>query len=102
MNEFLDQVWLNNTVRSYLIVAIIILVVIIVKKYIGQYIAGLIFHFVKSVWKDVDKKAFTSLVSRPLGFFLAILVAVTTLYNLYFPEQLNGRYISCYSKRADS
>ena len=89
MNEFLDKVWLDNTVRSYLIGLIIILFVIIIKKYIAQYIAGLIFHFVKAVWKDVDKKTFTSLVARPLGFFLVILVAVTTLYELRFPEQLN-------------
>jgi len=89
MNEFLDQVWLDNTVRSYLIVVLIILFVLIVEKYIAHYVAGLIFHFVKSVWKDVDKKTFTSLVARPLGFFLVILVAVTTLSKLRFPVQLN-------------
>ena len=89
MNEFLDQVWLDNTVRSYLIVVLIILFVLIVKKYIAQYVAGLIFHFVKAVWKDVDKKAFTSLVAKPLGVFLVILVAVTTLSRLKFPELLN-------------
>ena len=89
MNEFLDQVWLDNTVRSYLIVVLIILFVLIVKKYIAQYVAGLIFHFVKAVWKDVDKKAFTSLVAKPLGVFLVILVAVTTLSKLTFPELLN-------------
>jgi MscS family membrane protein len=90
MNEFLDQVWLNNTVRNYLIVAIIILVVLIIQKYIAQYIAGLIFHFVRAVWKDVDKKTFTKLVAKPLAFFLVILVAITTLYTLNFPNALNG------------
>lgn len=90
MNEILDQVWLDNTLRSYLIVAIIILVVIIIKKYIAQYIAGIIFHFVKAIWKDVDKKAFTSLVAKPLALFLVIFVAISTLFNLKFPEVLNG------------
>ncbi|HZI52170.1 MAG TPA: mechanosensitive ion channel domain-containing protein [Chitinophagaceae bacterium] len=89
MDEMLDQVWLDNTLRSYLIVAIIILVVIIVKKYIAQYIAGLIFHFVKAVWKDVDKKSFISLVAKPLGFFLAIFVSLITLYKLRFPTVLD-------------
>ena len=89
MNEFLDRVWLDNTIRSYLVVVLIILFVIIVKKYIAQYVAGLIFHFVKAVWKDVDKKYFTSLVEKPLGGFLVILVAVTTLSKLRFPELLN-------------
>ena len=89
MNEFLDKVWLDNTLRSYLIAAIIILVVIIVKKYIAQYIAGLIFHFVKALWKDVDKKSFKSLVAKPLGQFLAILVSIIALHKLRFPAVLD-------------
>ena len=88
MNGFLDQVWLDNTIRSYLIVAGIILFVILVKKYVAHYIAGVIFYFIKSIWKDVDKKSFTSLVSRPLGFFLAIFVSIVTIYKLKFPHQL--------------
>lgn len=88
MNGFLDQVWLDNTIRSYLIVAGIILFVILVKKYVAHYIAGVIFYFIKSIWKDVDKKSFTSLVSKPLGFFLAIFVSIVTLYKLKFPHQL--------------
>jgi len=90
MNEFLNQVWLDNTVRSYLIVVLIILFVLIVKRYIAQSVAALIFQFVKAVWKDVDRKTFTSLVAKPLGLFLVILVSLTTLYNLRFPEILNG------------
>lgn len=88
MNGFLDQVWLDNTIRSYLIVAGIILFVILVKKYVAHYIAGGIFYFIKSIWKDVDKKSFTSLVSKPLGFFLAIFVSIVTIYKLKFPYQL--------------
>jgi MscS family membrane protein len=88
MNELLDQVWLDNTIRSYLIVAGVILFVILVKKYVAHYIAGVIFYFIKSIWKDVDKKSFTSLVSKPLGFFLAIFVSIVTIYKLKFPHQL--------------
>ena len=89
MDELLDKVWLDNTLRSYLIAAIIILVVIIIKKYIAQYIAGLIFYFVKAIWKDVDKKSFISLVAKPLGFFLALFVSIITLYKLRFPAVLD-------------
>ena len=89
MDEILDKVWLDNTLRSYLITAIIILVVIIIKKYIAQYIAGLIFHFVKAIWKDVDKKSFKSLVAKPLGQFLAILVSIIALHKLRFPVVLD-------------
>jgi MscS family membrane protein len=88
MNEFLDQVFLDNTVRSYLLVVLIILFVVLVKKYLAHYIAGFLFHFVKAIWKDVDKKSFTSLVSKPLGFFVAVFVSIVTLYKLKFPSQL--------------
>jgi MscS family membrane protein len=89
MNDFLDSVWLNNSMRMYLIVAATILFVIIIKKYVAHVLAGLIFELVKRTWKDVDKKTFTNLVTRPLGIFLVILVSVITLHKLRFPEVLD-------------
>ena len=88
MDEFLEQVVLDNSIRSYLVTAGIILFILLVKKYIAHYIAGVLFHFIKAVWKDVDKKSFTSLVSRPLATFLAIFVSIVSLYKLRFPELL--------------
>lgn len=89
MNEFFDRIWLGNTVRSYIVVAAVILFALLVKRLIARYVAGLIFQFVRGIWKDVDKKTFTSLVTKPLGFFLVILVAITTLHKLKFPEEIN-------------
>lgn len=89
MNEFFDQVWFDNTVKSYCIVAGVILFILLVKKYIAHYVAGLIFRFVKTIWKDVDKASFTSLVAKPLGFFLVIFVSLATLNKLYFPTALD-------------
>lgn len=89
MNDFLNQDWLGNKVMTYLIVAGIILFVWILKRIISRYFAGLLYAMVHKVWKDVDKRSFTSLVIRPLGFFLAILVSVVALYRLKFPVELN-------------
>src|SRR5215207_3304158 len=89
MYEFLRQVWFDNTVLSYLVVLLVILFILVIKRFIAEYLAGVIFHFVKSVWQDVDKKTFTSLVAKPLAVFLVILVAITTLYRLRFPSVLN-------------
>jgi Small-conductance mechanosensitive channel len=85
MDEFLDQVILDNTIRSYLVVAGIITFVLLVKTYVAHYLASILFEFVKAVWKDVDKKSFRNLVSKPLGTFLAILVSIVSLYKLNFP-----------------
>ncbi|MEI9944118.1 MAG: hypothetical protein WDN26_07815 [Chitinophagaceae bacterium] len=89
MNDFLDRIWFDNTVRSYLIVAAVILFVIIVKRYLAHYVAALIYYPVKSIWKNVDRKTFTNLVAKPLGLFLAVFISVITLYKLNFPARLD-------------
>ena len=89
MNTFLDWVWMGNTIGRYLVVAGIILFILLVKKYLARYVAGLIFHFVHRIWKDVDRGTFISLVAKPLGFFLAVLVSIISLYRLKAPVQLN-------------
>lgn len=89
MNDFLDQIWLDNSVRDYAWELGVILFVIILKKFISRYLAGLMFRGVKRVWKEVDKKSFTTLLTQPLGFFLLILTTIIALYRLKFPTVLN-------------
>ncbi len=89
MNEFLEQVWLGNQVKYYLITAAVILFVWLFKKFISRYIAGLLYRLVHNIWRSVDKQAFVKLVLRPLGLFLAILISIAALYKLSFPDELN-------------
>ncbi len=89
MNDFLEQVWLDNPVKHYLVVAGVILFVIILKRFISRYLAGLMFKVVNKIWKDVDKKSFTNLLIQPLGFFLLILISIISLHKLNFPTSLN-------------
>ncbi|HMR92077.1 MAG TPA: mechanosensitive ion channel, partial [Chitinophagaceae bacterium] len=89
MNEWLDKIWLDNTVRSYLIVAGVVLLMLLLKRYVAHFVAGLIYQLGKGLWKDVDKNAFSSLVAKPLGFFLLVLVTIASLDKLNFPVLLN-------------
>lgn len=89
MDEFLEKIWLDNPVKNYLIVAGIILFVILLKRLISRYLAGLMFRLVNKIWKDVDKRSFTSLLVQPLGFFLIILISIVSLHKLNFPADLN-------------
>lgn len=89
MNEFFSQVWMENPVMNYFIVAGVILFAWILRRIISRYFAGLLFSLVHKVWKDVDKHSFTSLVIRPLGYFLALLVTIAALYKLKFPADLD-------------
>lgn len=89
MNDFLDQVYWGNTLRQYIVVALIIGVVLLAKRYIAHYIAGVIFNIIKLRWKSIDKITFKTLVAKPLGLFLAVLITVIALDKLTFPEVLN-------------
>jgi MscS family membrane protein len=89
MNDFLEQIWLDNPVKNYFIVAGIILFVIILKKIISRYLAGLLFKVVNKIWKDVDREPFVNLLVQPLGFFLLIMVSIASLHKLNFPTVLN-------------
>lgn len=89
MYDLLERIWLDNPVKNYLIVIAVILFVLIFKRYISRYFAILLFELVSRVWKNLDKKSFISLVVKPMGMFLFILVSVIALHKLRFPGELN-------------
>ncbi len=89
MNEFLEIVFLDNTVRQYLITLFIILFVFLAKRYIAHYIAGLLYRLIQLRWKTIEKASFKILLAKPLGLFLAVLVTVITLDKLTFPHSLD-------------
>jgi MscS family membrane protein len=89
MNEFLDKIFLNNPVRSYLVVAGIILVTFLFKRYLSRFIAGLIFSLVKRVAHGVDKSSFIRLVVKPMETFLLLLISIISIDKLNFPNFFN-------------
>ena len=88
MNDFLNQVIWDNSIRDYLIVAGIILLVFIIKRYLSKYFAGLLFQLIKLVFRGVDKRPFVNLIVRPLEIFLVVLVTMIALEKLTFPSVL--------------
>ena len=84
--DFLNNVYFDNTVRSYIMVASAILIALILKKYLSRNIAFLFFKLCKRVWKVLDKQSFFGLVVEPLEWFLLIAVTVFSLDKLNFPN----------------
>src|SRR5438477_5747994 len=89
MNDFFQQVYLDNTVRDIVIVFAIILFVVLLKRLFSKYLAGLIFSFVRRIWKNLDRKEFVDLVFHPLGMLLVFFVSIAALYQLQFPGLWN-------------
>jgi len=90
MNDFFEQIWLDNKVKDYFVVFGVILFVGILNRLISRYVAGLIYRLVKKNWKEVDKKTFVDLIVHPLGNLLVLLVAIIALYTLDFPTQFQA------------
>ncbi len=87
--DFLDSIYFDNSVRSYLVVAGIILFVLIVKRYLSQYVVSLIYKVAKRFWKTLDKTSFLALVVEPVKWFLAIVISIFAIDKLNFPSALN-------------
>ncbi len=86
MNKFLETVFLNNSVLSYLVVLGTILFVLLFKRFLSHSIASLLFLLVRNNWKTIQKKDFIGLIMKPLAWFITISVSVFAIDKLNFPD----------------
>ena len=84
--DFLNEIYFDNSVRNYCIVAGSFLLMLILKRFLSRYIASVLFRLVHRIWKDIDKKSFVDLVVEPLEWFLLTLIAVFAIDKLNFPR----------------
>ncbi len=84
--EFLDNIFLDNSIRSLLYAFGIILLVWLFRKLLSQYVALLLYIPIKNHWKTVEKRTFVGLIIKPLGWFLTIIISVFVIDKLNFPE----------------
>jgi len=84
--DFLDQIYLDNSIRSYIVVGGTILLVLILKRYFSRYIAAILYRLFHRIWKNVAKQNFTDLILEPLEWFLFIMIAVFAIDKLNFPS----------------
>jgi MscS family membrane protein len=85
MNDFLNYIFLDNTVRDLLISAAIILVVLIIKRLISRYLAGLLCRLITRFDKNFNELQFQKLVLTPIETFLMILALVIAGERLKMP-----------------
>ena len=89
MNNFLDQLFYDNTVRDYVWVIGVILFVLLLNRIISKYLAILLSKIFRRTWKTFDQQKFVDLIIHPLGIFLVITVSIVAFYRLTFPGELN-------------
>jgi MscS family membrane protein len=83
--DFLDEMIFDNSIRSYLVILVVVLPVLLFRNLLSRGIASLLFIPIKSKWKTVDKKEFNSLTIKPLSWFIVVLIVVLSIEKLNFP-----------------
>ncbi|MEO7264926.1 MAG: mechanosensitive ion channel family protein [Ferruginibacter sp.] len=84
--DFLETYFLDNSIKSYLLVMGAILLVLLLKRFLSHYVASLIYVFIKSHFKTIEKKQFVTLILKPLGWFLAVIISIFALDKLNYPS----------------
>lgn len=97
--DFLDSVFLGNSIRAYLLVVAVIVIAILIKRYLSRYIASLLYIPLKRNSSRIDKLVFVDLVVSPLEAFLVILISVLALDRLRFPDELMAQVYHVTSKQ---
>lgn len=86
--DFLDNIYFNNSLRSYLLVFAAILLALLIKKYLSRYVVSLVYKLASRIFPKLHKKNFLDLVMEPMGWFLVIVITVFSIDKLQFPEAL--------------
>lgn len=89
MNQFWDEVFFNNTVRSYITVGITVIVIFLLQKHISKYIAILLFRLVRLAFPKLDQDTFVRLLVKPIKNYLVVVTTIIAIGSLNFPQALN-------------
>jgi MscS family membrane protein len=94
MQEFWSRVFLDNTIRQYVIVAAVIFIAYLLKKFIGRYMSSWVFMLMKTLGRQIDKQAFVDLILGPMQSFLFVVISYLAIRTLSFPVILDRRFLS--------
>lgn len=89
MKDFLNKIFFDNTVLSYLEVLGTVVIVLFIKRLISKYLAGLLFRAFADKGKELRRNSFVELIIKPLEVFLIVLVIIIAFDKLTFPAALD-------------
>lgn len=88
MRSILQQVYFDNTVQDYLILAVAVLLIMLFKRYLSRYIASISFRLLHKASWNTGKEVFVNLLKGPIHVFLVLSVVLFTLDKMNFPSFL--------------
>ncbi len=83
--EFLNQVILGNTIKSYAIFFAILFFGLILKRLVSKYLGRLLFVFFQKLAKEIKVDKFMELLLKPIEFLITIIVLYVAINQLSYP-----------------
>lgn len=93
MDQFWNQIFLDNSIRQYAIVAAVILAAYLLKKFFGRYLSSLFFFFMTRIGRTIERRAFMDLIVGPMENFLFVMITYGAVKTLVFPKVLRGQFL---------
>ncbi|MEO8569003.1 MAG: mechanosensitive ion channel domain-containing protein [Ginsengibacter sp.] len=90
--NFLDQVYFDNSIGSYILVIITILIAFFLKRIISKYASALILKSMKKQTGSLGKIKFDSVIVEPLEKILFVLITIFSIDRLNYPKALMFSY----------
>jgi MscS family membrane protein len=87
----LNQQFLNNSLRSYIVIGAIFIVAFLVKRLISRFFAKIIYTWIDKKNHSDLRKSHVHRLIIPIEQFLIYVVAIVALYELNFPIDWNIR-----------
>lgn len=98
--NFLDQVFLDNTILSYFIVAFIVVFAFLIRRILSKYITSIVFKVGRTQWKGLSKEKFDDIILDPLEKIFLVLVIIFAFGTLNFPRALDLSFFKVSTKQA--
>ena len=89
MKNFLPQEFLGNTMQDYIYFIGAILLGLIFKKLISKYLSHLLFKVVKNKNTEIGVDKFNTLLTKPIGLCVMLLIIYLGSSNIEYPPQWN-------------
>lgn len=83
--EFLDQIFLGNSIRRYVLFAGILIFGLLMKRVFSGLLSRLLFKVFSSIQSGSDPKVFVALLIRPIGTFILFAVLYLGINQLDYP-----------------
>jgi len=98
MGDILDKMILDNTVRSYLIVAGIVLLALLFKRKVSRFSTDIFLWTMRRFGRQIDRVKFRELVQGPIEDFLFLSITYAAMSSLNYPAILDLHFHNLHLK----